>query len=205
MDNIIRTYPNKLQYELLYKYVLNNIEYDKYDFNRIKLCFQDIDINKYISGINPHTGRKIKLDGKIHNKIFWNKYNIFYNKFNKFKNISEVDEFINSIDIKNNIIKINNDNIRLINKHIDNIINKINSIIDWNDYIEYNNIKYGISIIYNNIHHYNNCNGTMINYDTINHECKGCCDGVAFNGGYNCGCYTIKKYKCNNCDYLNEI
>jgi hypothetical protein len=34
--------------------------------------------------------------------------------------------------------------------------------------------------------------GQMAFYDKKLHECKGCRDGIMFNGAYTCGCYEYK-------------
>lgn len=41
----------------------------------------------------------------------------------------------------------------------------------------------------------------MIVCDTIEKECRGCRDGMPFNGPYNCCCYEYNIYKCNKCNY----
>lgn len=155
-------------------------------------------------GTNHRTKRKLKIGGITHEKIGKDFYIDGYD-YTKILNIignddEQIDEYIdetnkikNDIDNKNNIIKQDNEEIH-------SVVNKINQLKNWNDFIEYDNNKYGLHEIMNNIHKKNNCNGTMTNIHSEFKMCNKCDNGMYF-CGRNCT-EIIITYKCNKCDYV---
>ena len=152
---------------------------------------------KWNSGINYKTNRKIKIGGKIYKELgkrfVVNYGNINYGfyehsiSFADLVNIN-VEDYIQETKII----------VEKINKEcyiIDDIINKIKNLEKWNDFVEYQRIKYGLPKVLDKIHCENNCNGNIKEYDR--HECR-CnkCENWFYNGHGD----TI-YYKCDNCDY----
>lgn len=58
---------------------------------------------------------------------------------------------------------------------------------NWDDYIEFENKKYGIEHIINNIHNTNNCGGKIIH---THYECHGCGKTFGFVTKHICYCET---------------
>jgi hypothetical protein len=126
--------------------------------------------------------------------LFKNIYNIDWNDyFLKTKNI--YNEIKNEIDEKNKIIDENNKKIIDYNNKVDEIIKKINLLEKWDQYIIFNDVKYGISKIYNNIHRENDCFGIIkFNYHKPC-ECSTC------ENWRGCGDPGTDYFKCEKCDY----
>uniref|UniRef100_A0A6C0JF32 Uncharacterized protein n=1 Tax=viral metagenome TaxID=1070528 RepID=A0A6C0JF32_9ZZZZ len=194
-DKIIRKYP-ELRYE--------EDRYNKEDFERYEEITKRIDnYEKWKIGINYKTNRKIKIGGKTHEQFgyenFYIKrgtsYSYSYVLFTKLDNIN-IELYIQETE------KLKKE-IQEYNSQIYEIISKINKLDKWSDFIEFEGKKYGIvGKVLNNIHRENDCNGIMEFYKNEEYECKGCRDGMAFNGSYSCGCSNKEIYKCNKCDYI---
>ena len=135
------------------------------------------------NGLNPNTGRNIKKNGKVYGSVK-KEFNIKYkcrrdhagvieaghsshyhcpeeeisfeeiDKINYEKYKEETSVIKEEIDKKNNIAEISNTTRRV-------AIDKINKLDNWDDYIEYEGIKYGIPPVINNIHRKNNCYGNI--------------------------------------------
>ncbi len=107
-------------------------EIDKEEYNNIKECFEN--------NINYYTNRTINSNGKTYKKI---KYQIQYNDFiiRKFKN----DKNTNKEEYLKKVEDIKKDNLQIQKDMID-VIDKWNKLKDYNDYVEYRGIKYGIII-----------------------------------------------------------
>lgn len=192
--NIIRTYPNKIKEEC-YPFRYKNDIFDKYN-NLIKNEIILNNYEKWKTGINYKTNRKITINGKIHKKLK-NIFMIGYNNkeilFEELKNIDitnynlETKKIYTDIDNKNKIIQ-------EYNKKIDIIINNINLLTEWDDYIEFENNKYGIPIIYNFIHRENNCFGLIIKDKYESCRCNTC------ENWHSCGNGGTQYYKCDKCN-----
>lgn len=154
----------------------------------------EIDYEKLKTGINPLTNRKIKIGGKIYCKIE-DKFKISgvlfveLKKYNKEQYLQETNEIYSLIDKENNIIN-------EYNKSIRNIIKKIKELKKWNDFIEYEGIKYGIPNVLNNIHRTNDCFGNMKETCFKSCSCHLCEDW----GGCN-NPKSTQYYKCEKCNY----
>jgi len=154
------------------------------------------------NGINYKTNRKIKIGSNTYNKILQNEFSIknysspYCYSYIHFEKLNGIDSEIYLQETETIKKEIEDYNLQ-----IDNICNEINKIELWNNYIEFEGKKYGIPKIYNNIHKENDCNGIMDFYKIKEYECKGCRDGMPFNGSYSCNCYNEKIYKCNKCNY----
>jgi len=163
------------------------------------------DYKKWKDGINYKTNRKIKIDGKIHRELkqkFMIHYTILFEdltSINSHEYLKETKKIINEIDDENAIIK-------NYNKLVDSIIEKIQKLKGWNEFIEFEGKYYGITNkVLNNIHRENDCFGEMVFMMKKEKECKGCRDGMAFNGSYSCSCYSYDINKCKNCGFIEEI
>jgi hypothetical protein len=197
---ISRYYPSKKEYPIRY----NNNTFDK--FNEMNNPKIHDNYNKWKEGINPHSNRKIKIGGKTHENLkneflisFLHSYSNGGSTWRStlFLNLINIDqkEYINKTTELNN--EIDKENIL-----ISTIIEKINSLKSWNDFIEFDGKKYGLTKkVLNNIHLENDCFGKMEYYKKKERECRGCRDGMLFNGPYTCGCYEYNMNKCNKCNY----
>jgi hypothetical protein len=197
---IKRCYPNKKQ-KKIYPLRFNNFVFEKFNEMIIDEKLQN-DYKKWKNGINYNTNRKITIGGKIHTSLkqqFMIKYGSFKGGFknilftsligiDSIKYICDTEKFKNDIDIENNIIDDYNNN-------IDDTIKKIQELKKWNDFIEFEGIKYGIKRIYNNIHRENDCNGEIIEY----YKCRSCRGTSSFYE--QCRCEYKENIKCLKCGY----
>ena len=223
-NNIIRHYPycksqiKNIEYpnrtNIINVNIIKELTKDK-DYND--------DYIKWISGINykSKTKNKIKIGGNLHIKlghkfilqhiINYRKYCVgdlnYYSYSNNnilFNHIDSIDwdtyfleteQIYNNINNENMIINENNKKVIEYNNNINEVIKKINKLENWDEFIEFQEKKYGISYIYNNIHRENNCFG-LIKKDYYK-ECS-CSTCENWNG---CNRGGTQYYKCENCDY----
>lgn len=204
---IERKFPRK-QFELTYpkRYTLDVFE----KFNEMKHSVElKNDYEKWENGINYNTNRKIKIGGEIYNDLM-QKFMIHYCynsniassvlftdlcNINANEYLQETKHIENEIDQQNNSIK-------SYNKRIDITIDKIQQLDKWGHFVLFEGKKYGLtSKIVNYVHRENDCFGKMLYLKTNERECKGCRDGMPFNGRYTCTCSTYDIYKCNKCNY----
>jgi len=208
---IKRQYPTKKQ-EKTYPERYNNSVFEKLNKINTDTELQN-DYKKLKNGINYKTNRKIKIGGKIHEELkhkFMISYLHNYSFGNQIK-LSVLFEDITNINVTKYLQeteKINNDIdhenflIQDYNKSVDNIIEKIQKLESWNEFIEFEEIKYGlVNKIKNNIHIENNCSGEMILSDKKIE--------YTFNDRPFCN-YEDKEtnyliYKCSKCNYENKI
>jgi len=207
MTDIIREEPiKKIKKEYPNRY--NKNVFDKYN----EIISNNNLLNQYKlleKGINYNTNRKIKINGKKYNELI-SKFKINYKHDNGngcvyhnnilFKNLENinVDLYLRETEKIYKEISTYNREIDTYNKEIDEINIKINLLNNWNEYILFENKKYGVNTnIINDIHIGNNCNGHMIflKIDT----------GYVFNDRPFCNYedkeITYEYYKCNKCDY----
>lgn len=197
---IIHDYPS---YKSEITYPKRHTKYTFKKYNQLVNNTELMDIyDKLDKGINYKTNRKIKIKGDTYYKIIANLFMIENIFFKNFEHINQNEYMNETIIIKN---KINNENkiIEKYNNVLPHIHNKIDNLKKWNDFIEFEGNKYGMPhIVNNNIHYDNDCFGTMIFSEQIERECKGCRDGIMFNGNYKCNCFLKKIYKCNKCNFM---
>jgi hypothetical protein len=196
METIIRNYPNKKQL-LKYPSRFKKEIFDKYKELQNNEDFQN-NYKKWKSGINYKTNRKIKIGAKVYNElkshfiIHYDNTEVFFEELNGIdfeKYLSETDNIYKEIDEQNIIINDYNDK-------IDTIIEQINKLEKWDDFIEFEGNKYGISEVYDNIHRKNDCLGNFIKGYFTPCTCHWC-DG-------NGGCTNPlgrQCYKCDKCNY----
>lgn len=200
MENIERQYPRKK----IKKTYPNR--HDVYIFEKLNQMNADTELqNDYIKwkdGINYNTNRKIKIGGKIHEKLK-QKFmvcceGIIFDTLNNIdadEYLQETKKIINEIDGENAIIKD-------YNNLVDSIIEKIKKLKRWDEFIEFEGKKYGlIHNIKNNIHIENNCYGEMVflksytEYSSNDRPFCICDDKET----------TYSIYKCSKCNYENKI
>lgn len=199
MTHIIRIYPKHKEL-LFYPTRLQNKDFDNYKnlLNNDKLLSAKYE--KWKNGINYTTNRKININGKIHNdlkSIFIIKCEGKYILFDKFINIDFKKYLTETKNIYDDI-KHKNKETTEYNDNIDKIIMDINNLEKWDDFIEFESIKYGLPKIVNNIHKENNCSGEIL--DDIHEIC--CCNRCENWTG--CGRNGTQHYKCNNCSYSTK-
>jgi len=158
--------------------------------------------NQWKKGINPYTNRKIKIGGKTYDDIkndFMISFDshgtwcsVFYLKLMEIdqeKYTEETNQLNHEIDKANEVIS--------------STIEQINRLESWNDFIEFNGIKYGLKKVLNDVHRENNCFGQMEYDREKNYVCRGC-RGTKVRP-YHCLCYTFTINKCNKCGYKDEF
>ena len=198
---IERQYPSKLQ-EKSYPKRHDNSTFEKLNEMNTNIELQN-DYKKWKDGINYKSNRKIKIGGKIHIELM-RKFMIYscggilfdtLNHINANEYLQETEKINNDIDVKNTIIKD-------YNKSIDSIIEKIQKLERWNDFIEFEGKKYGLTDkVKNNVHIENDCFGEMI------FTCKE--TTYTFNDRPFCNYDDIEEthsiYKCSKCEYVKKI
>lgn len=159
---------------------------------------------KFINQINPITGRRMKKDGRTYlyteRKFRFYIFNGIDMKY-EFTMISEmstedIESYIKETKrIEQDWVKVCN----IIAKHneqISEIVRRIELLKDWNDYILYNGVKYGLPPFYNGIHYENSCMGKVIEHDYIPCSCHSCENW----SGSNCRRGGAQIYKCIKCN-----
>ena len=181
-DIILRSYPEN-KYDRYNEYRYNRNDFKKYtEINKSRN-----DYEKWMEGINYKTNRKIQIGGRTHCKLGYEKFYIRGDLFIKLDGI-DVEEYISITNEKERERWYYNDT-------RDGIIKQIQSLEKWEDYIIFENNKYGIPSIYNNIHRENNCYGVI--KETYHESCR--CHSCEDWGG--CGSSGTQHYKCENCEY----
>ncbi|KAL7714017.1 Uncharacterized protein QTN25_008442 [Entamoeba marina] len=171
------------------------------------------DYQKWKSGINYKTNRKVTIGGKVHNRVK-DKFMIHYEHhcqshtsmqsilFEKVNDIDK-DQYLSETEQINKGVDIKNLEIDKYNASVKQVIAEIEKLTNWNDYILFNQKKYGIcEKVKNNVHVENNCGGSMI----FSHEKK----GYIFRDRPFCNNYsdieiTYSCYKCDKCGFENKI
>ena len=194
-DNIIRKYPT-IKDERLYKDRYNKEEFEKY--KEITKSIENYE--KWKIGINYKTNRKIKIGGKKHIQFgyenFYIKHGTLYDcysyiLFTKLDGIN-IDLYIQDTEkLKEEILSHN--------AKINELICKINKLEKWNDFVEFEGIKYGIQKIYNNIHRGDDCNGNINKTEVCVRECRECRGTTSFTEP--CRCEYKTNIECVKCGY----
>lgn len=151
------------------------------------------DYKKWKLGINYSTNRKITIGGIIHNKLK-NKFKIENEIF--LSDIEDIDfeKYIYETNYLYKIIDDENIEIKKYNDEVTNIVEKIKKLNSWEEYILFEEKKYGIPKVYNNIHIENNCFGNIIcEYQQC--TCSTC------ENWRGCRSRGTNYYKCNLCNY----
>jgi len=186
--DIIRIFPSKKN-EDNYKRRYDKIGFEKYN----EIMKNPENYEKWKLGINHKTNRKIKIGGKTHREIEWINFYISNGDGHYRYSIEELigvdcDIYLQETErIKNEIQEYNN--------KIDTIISKIKLLEKWNDYIVFDEKKYGISFVYNNIHRENDCFGDIIDNGHTPCTCSTC---ENWNG---CGSSGYDCFICKKCGY----
>jgi len=198
MSNIIRVLPKyksiihkSLKYDECYRY--SNIEFN--EFEKLK---KDNNFKKWFSGINPLTNRKCKIHKKVHiNTGRKFNYESWY-YYDRMEKIQDIESYLKENELLNNKFELDMKTIKKYNKKIDELRKQIKNL-KWNDYIIFEEKKYGIPPILNYIHKENDCNGEIKQYDYETCRCHLCEDwnGCSDGGG-------TRYMRCNKCDYNYE-
>lgn len=147
------------------------------DFNKYNEISIDPGYLKLCAGINPLTGKKIKIGGDTYNRVLKN-YTIKNCKpfviadivvldyLNETKKIIEDNIKYNethgyNIKQYNDLVDIVNAKYAKYNEECLVVIEKIKKLETWDSFVEFNGLKYGIPAIYENIHRGNDCMGTI--------------------------------------------
>ena len=191
-DNIMRKYP-QIKDERFYKN-----RYKKEDFEKYKEIIKSIEnYDKWKIGINYKTNRKIKIGGETHKELG---YKNFYIKQYRSENTYSYIVFTELDGINIELYLQETEKLKKetqdYNSKIYDIICKINLLENWEQYIVFEGIKYGIPYVYKDIHRENNCFG-IIKKDYYESCSCHCCE---YWGG--CSDRTGNQYyKCEKCNY----
>lgn len=194
-DNIMRKYPT-IKDERLYKDRYNKEEFEKY--KEITKSIENYE--KWKIGINYKTNKKIKIGGKKHIQIgyenFYIKHRTLYDGY-KYILFTQLDGI--NIDLYIQDTEKLKEEILSYNEKINEIICKINKLEKWNDFVEFEGIKYGIQKIYNNIHRGDDCNGNINKTEVCVKECRECRGTTSFTEP--CRCEYKTNIECVKCGY----
>jgi hypothetical protein len=202
MINIIREYPQHKD-KKYYTSRITEEAFHKYD--KITTSEFISRYNMWKSGINPNTNRKIKINGKVHEKLkyeFQIKYicsngrdsSIIFEKLNDIKRTEYIEK------TKLDILELNSLNsvIDIYNKSVDTANEKIKKIDKWDMVVEFDGNPYGTPIkVINHIHIENNCGGVIV---FIREETKYFINDRPF-CNYSDGETTYNLFKCKKCNY----
>lgn len=185
--------------------------YDNYVFRKLNEMIKDTelqnDYKKWKEGRNYKTNRKITIGGKLHTKLK-EKFMIELHPYGSvlFEDLISINsqEYLQETKKINNEIDAENIIIKNYNKSVYSLIEKIEKLEKWNDFIEFEGKRYGIPTILNNIHRENDCLGKILSYIETAHECRGCRDGMPFNGAYTCYCIVYDINKCDKCGFIKK-
>jgi hypothetical protein len=145
----------------------------------------------------PNTYRKIKIDGYRHTELMTSLYTFRYLRdamVNDGWTISSITEYVNKSNITIAKLQKEYDDAEVIRKQYNADLNKlwedhrpkleadILALDDWNKFIEYDGIKYGLPPFVGDTHRYNNCMGKPIT-KTEWTECHLCADWNGCGGG----------------------
>ena len=185
--SIIRTFPQHKKIPIKPSR-LSETDFNNYDKLKNDDCF-----NKWFNGKNPLTNRKCKINGKTHMKVQqelkYKNYS-YYNEISKIKNYKKYNDESKKIYTKfNDELK----NIKLYNDNVDNIIDKIKKV-KWENFIMFEDQKYGIPPILDKKHTENNCMGNLLEDFYESCTCHSCEDWGGCGRGY-------QHMKCEKCNY----
>lgn len=163
------------------------------DFEKLK---NNERYQKWLSGINPNTNRKIDINGRLYKKIGKEFIYIHQDPRNKIQDIqlysTETDNLLYQYENERTSIDKYNNAVQTVNE-------KIKSL-KYNEYIELCGIKYGIPKYYNNICRVNDCLGEFES-EYIPCGCHSCED---WNAGHE-GKTKLRCKKCNIEYLLNPV
>ena len=183
-DNIIHKYP-KTKDKRFY-----TDRYNKEDFEKYKEITKSIEnYEKWKIGINYKTKRKIKIEGKTHKQLGYENFYIKGNLFTKLDGVN-IELYLQENEKIKKEIQDYNSQIQDYNSQIQDLICKINLLKKWDEYIIFEETKYGIPYVYDDIHMEHNCFGL------IKHDHYESC---------NCNSCSIPEMRVEDNIYLNII
>lgn len=182
---IIRSYPSNKETSIYAK------RFNEHIFKIYKNISRE-NFEKWKSGINYNTNRKIKIGGRTHYQLgykdFYIPFNNGYILFTELDHIDielyqkETDRLKKEIDAYNSIVR--------------EVITKINLLERWEQYIIFEGKKYGIPHVHNRIHKQNNCFGKIEKDYWESCKCHLCEDWNGCNSREG-----TMHYKCLSCNY----
>ena len=178
--------------------------YSEKDFNDYEELKQNDHFIKWRNGINPYTNRKIQIGGKTHCNVLYKMNQQNTTKIKNYQYYNNISQFNKDDYLKENIdiTKKYNDQVAIVQKYNDTVLTITEQIekLLWNDYIVFNDRKYGIPKVYNNVHRENDCMGTIFCEKSEGCTCHSCEDW------FGCSAPTGTNYmKCKKCGYSYTI
>ena len=185
---------------------------NRFDFDTYLKLKNDTEFNdkysKLNKGINFMTNKSFSLNNKENFKILRKQITSFPYEYYEmlYSTNTNIASYIKEThNIYNKIIKEN----KKIDNYNENVIipihDKIIKLKNWNDYVLYNNKKYGlpkiIKIENEYIHKQHNCNGIIEFYKYENCNCT-VCNIFQY---YGCGDKEKRLYKCSKCNSIQTI
>jgi hypothetical protein len=115
----------------------------------------------------------------------------------------DIDNYTKETDLIKNKIDMENNKIEQYNIIVNNTIEKIKKLEKWDDFVEFENKKYGINDTHNLIHREKDCFGFMIKQKDYYQGCY--CHRCEDWGGCGNGGTWNKVYKCDKCNYIKNL
>jgi hypothetical protein len=167
------------------------LRFTQVDFINFDKLKKKSHFNLWFSGVNPETGNKIKINGDLHYRLGRNsgyKYYEYYQQLQTIDRKAYYDETLKIMDeYALTIVETAklNDKIRELNKQI--------AALKWNEFIVFENKKYGIPKVTDNVHNENDCKGKFKLLYTKGCECHLCEDWNGCNNPKQTNIYSCEK------------
>jgi len=200
-----------------FPFVITDLDYlQKWNYyqTRYILLLNGYNFNIPTKNDPPNNYRKIQIGKPTYNKLMddFIRFSYLYNMVNTNKWTTDtITDYIENT-IKPSLLKYEDELKKIKNKnslsqHLWNTIRnnlqyKINELTDWTDFIEYNDVKYGLKHIVNKIHRYNNCLGNITDTELPYEACM--CHLCEDWGGCNRDFKTNWIIKCDKCEYEDK-
>lgn len=201
-----------------FKFVITDLEIlQKWDYynTRYTLLLNGYNFNIPTKNDPPNNYRKIQIGKPTYNKLMeeFIRFEYLYNMVNKHDwTTNTITDYIENTT-KPTLIKYDDDlqNIKNQNKLSQTLWdsirhklqNKINELTEWTDFIEYENVKYGLKPIVNKVHRENNCLGNITDTQIFKEPCR--CSSCENWGGCNRDSGSTNWIlQCDKCEYKHQ-